>query len=103
MSELKRCPFCGGEARLADEPIGKGKYLYSVLCENDCVVQGTYFTTAETAIEAWNNRKPLERVIERLEEVDNRQYVALCTSDVFVDGQASGLERAIEIIKEELM
>lgn len=101
MNELKKCPFCGGEARLADEPIGKGKCLYSVLCENDCVVQGTYHTTAESAIKAWNRRKPIERVIERLEEtkgtIFDEEGKVLTQEDYFID-----IDDAIKIIKEGL-
>lgn len=65
---LKKCPFCGGEARMEAEAIGKEKYLYSVSCINDCVTQGIYHKTVDSAIKAWNTRKPVENVLERLEE-----------------------------------
>ena len=103
MSEIKLlpCPFCGGEARMQDEPIEKGEFLYSVLCENDCVTQGIYHNTAESAIKAWNTRKPMERIVERLEEAslvlevdyDFDEYDDEPVEVVF-------LNEAIEIVKE---
>lgn len=56
MSELKPCPFCGGEAHLSDMN-EYGEYL--VECVNDfCnVMPSTFpFRTEDAAIEAWNRR-----------------------------------------------
>ena len=58
MSELKPCPFCGGEADISDEGTGTEPFRYWVYCPNNaCFVEGTaaYATEAE-AIEAWNTR-----------------------------------------------
>ena len=56
MSELKPCPFCGGEATLTKE---QGRFFVS--CENDdcgVVVETRLWVsrTMEGAIEAWNRR-----------------------------------------------
>lgn len=56
MSELKRCPFCGGEATLRRE---HGRFFVS--CENDKCGVGVETTlwvsgTMESAVEAWNRR-----------------------------------------------
>ena len=48
MSELKPCPFCGGEAEL-DEYCGK----YVVFCKN---ASCSWRKTKAEAIEAWNTR-----------------------------------------------
>lgn len=61
MSDLKPCPFCGGEARLVSGPPG----CHYVMCE-EC-----YATSddrgAERSIAAWNRRTPadLAAAVER--------------------------------------
>lgn len=109
-SELKRCAFCGGEARIEAESIGKEKYLYSVSCINDCVTQGIYHKTVDSAIKAWNTRTPVENVIERLETegklADEERDRCARENPLHFDtakGYATGIYNAIEIIKEELM
>lgn len=52
MTELKLCPFCGGEAHTYKNN------LWHVACErahNGCVTMSAFITEAE-AVEAWNNR-----------------------------------------------
>lgn len=63
MSEIKLlpCPFCGGEAELVGD-----KYHW-VLCK-DCKGGSHAFENVEEAIEKWNQRKPMQEIIERLEE-----------------------------------
>ena len=66
----------------------------------------------DEAAVAWNTRKPVERVLERLEELRMKEYDAsdeeleLCdVEDWFDEGESSGRFKAygeaIEIIKEE--
>ena len=50
---LKRCPFCGSEAKCI-EFYG----LYHVICCN-CYIAGKDCSTRESAVSAWNNR-PIE-------------------------------------------
>ena len=53
MAELKPCPFCGGEAKMANTDIG-GWPVYCINCPCD---YGRYwFATKQKAIEAWNRR-----------------------------------------------
>ena len=49
MEELKKCPFCGGEAIL------EGTYMFDVICTK-CGVRTSWYKTKEEAIEAWNRR-----------------------------------------------
>lgn len=59
MSELKPCPFCGGEAFVEDEGVGTEPERYWVWHErrNGCFVEGTGCYEIESeAIEAWNTR-----------------------------------------------
>ena len=56
-SELKPCPFCGGEAKLM---LDKCSGVYFIGCSNDkCLGFGAIgwsYETAEEAIKAWNTR-----------------------------------------------
>ena len=92
MSELKRCPFCGGEF----EVVGKGHYFAHKT--NGCILQHLCFETDdEEAIEAWNTRKPIEKVLERLEE---RKKNSLKSCETMSNSVV--FSEAIEIIKEEV-
>ena len=63
MSELKRCPFCGGKAVLN---VLEYKYAkrYAVVCENNNCRLSTINTVyklqdEQSAIKAWNSRVPM--------------------------------------------
>ena len=69
MSEIKllSCPFCGGEAKICDEDFLKGRFVYCT----ECGIQTQLYVTGNTiekAVSDWNTRKPMERIVERLEE-----------------------------------
>lgn len=54
MTEIKPCPFCGGEAKL--QRFGR---FYYISCENEnceCLVESGYMNTEESAVESWNRR-----------------------------------------------
>lgn len=58
MSELKACPFCGGEAVVRKSPQHGGPY---VRCspDNNCLIMPltrNYYVTVGGAIAAWNER-----------------------------------------------
>ena len=61
---LKRCPFCGGEAKCI-EFYG----LYHVICCN-CYVAGKDCSTRESAVSAWNTRPIENELTERIEELE---------------------------------
>ena len=66
MSELKLlpCPFCGGEA----EMLNYSPTEWLVHCiECDGMVE-KWRETEEEAIEQWNNRTPMDNIVEKLEE-----------------------------------
>jgi Lar family restriction alleviation protein len=50
VTELKPCPFCGGEAYAPDRT--------TWLRCRECGCETNYFETLEEAIEAWNRRFP---------------------------------------------
>lgn len=55
MSELKKCPFCGGEAKIRGEKYWQPNVRRNVICTN-CFANSGWFKTDEEAIEAWNRR-----------------------------------------------
>ena len=102
MKKINHCPFCGNN----DRRVGirrMGNKGYKVIC-GKCGSSGPYVAIKDwhdnkmiaqgQAIDAWNNRKPVEDVLERLKEkihyVYNQEW-------------NRAMETAIEIIKEELM
>lgn len=104
MEELKRCPFCGGEAEFVgmfDEWDGR---LYSVSCVRckNCHVEvnvseldnADRCKRKRMVINKWNTRKPVEDVLERLEGKIN----SLCNPN-----WNAAMEEAIESIKGELL
>ena len=102
MNELKKCPFCGGKAMFS----GGNSWI---VCE-DCLAESGFFDYKHDAIKAWNNRKPLECVIERLETegtlADEERDRCARENPLHFDtakGYATGIYNAIEIIKEEMM
>jgi hypothetical protein len=103
MSELKRCPFCGGEAELACRDFGS----WFVRCKK-CFCKTPIFLTERFATISWNTRKPMERIVERLEEQAkqyNRRANELVEKSteagIHNKGKACSYEHAIEIVKEE--
>ena len=59
--KIRKCPFCGGVARLFHERIGI--VIHSYVACTDCDVKGkqvqisTEYSSDERAIEAWNMRR----------------------------------------------
>ena len=94
MSELKCCPFCGGEAYT--DKIGKP--LFTIRCTNiNCYCEISK-NSLEDAINAWNTRKPLANIVEKLEEESYE------TTDTVCGGRfkAIRLSSAINIVKQEI-
>lgn len=81
MSEikLKSCPFCEGEAEIfEDEP----KQFYVACTNPECKCEAClpFATTKEEAIKAWNTRKPIEKAVKELEEL--QQYYIYSIDDL---------------------
>ena len=115
MEQLKKCPFCGGEVYLTQEDFyGRSDNDWMVSCDNCSLLFGftSQFLTKEEAIKAWNTRKPMERIVERLEachdtaceakEQINDFYMErrICKEE-YCKGRIHAYQRAIEIVKEE--
>ena len=54
MSELKPCPFCGGEAETHE--VGFPYHYWDVWCDGECFDHFCEKPTEAEAIEAWNTR-----------------------------------------------
>lgn len=98
MSELKRCPFCGGEARTASV-FGRA----GVICtECDANIRMFLDASMEDAIEAWNTRKPMDRIVERLEEIEESLYIARDSIGVDIYKNKESHEHARKLLLQEL-
>ena len=82
--KLLPCPFCGGKAYFSD--------TNWINCDT-CNTHTSYFDNAEDAIKAWNKRKPMERIVERLDRMKSKP-IELCYDVLLIDS-------IIEIVKEE--
>lgn len=104
---LKRCPFCGGEAKCI-EFYG----LYHVICCN-CHIAGKDCPRRESAVSAWNNR-PIEDAqaeeIKRLREalafyahgkhlLDADERDPACEAYDLVSGQVENGKYAQEVLE----
>lgn len=93
--KLKPCPFCGGEAEIKRYTFCRTDSFY-VGCSRCNVTQtaNVYFSEKES-IEAWNTRKPMERIVEQLEEaIEYSRKLGASEMEY-----RAGLYDAIEIVK----
>lgn len=101
MSELKCCPFCGGEARLYgnSKPIGARLKHYQVaVCTNDdCGCRTSPCETVEDAIYKWNTRTPMANIVEKLEVLKEKGYAELTMLEV-----DELIDKTINIVKQEI-
>ena len=103
--KLKPCPFCGAEAyTYTCTSLNHGKKVKNWLIHcKECHLNYPNFSivdcclTEEEAIKHWNTRKPIERVLGRLEE---RKKNSLKSCETMSDSII--YRDAIEIIKEEV-
>ena len=105
-NKLLPCPFCGGEAKLIKHFIVALDTEYrQVFCTSCCAKRPVEkFFTEEEAIKHWNTRKPMERIVERLEErhkfYENRfEEMSGTDRDVEDWGSIKSYADAIEIVK----
>lgn len=95
MSEIKllQCPFCGGEAYLAHRI-----NLSQINCTKCLAMTNVYKGTA--AIKAWNTRKPMDKIVERLKSEEKRWHESgkRCCDEKEL-GVAGGFRYATEIVK----
>lgn len=107
MEKLKPCPFCGGEATVADDS-GRHGEMFSVWhqCPNDggrfnrygsvdaLIIDTGWYDTREQAIEAWNRRAG---------ECDSEALLSVCAEidDADVDGCIDWADRIRKAIGDD--
>lgn len=101
MSEIKRCPFCGIPLKLVgSKRRGNQHYLHEY--NNNCILNGFGFTATDENIQHWNTRKPMQNIVERLEEqVEESATDYYDWEDISYLREKKAYQKAIEIVKEE--
>jgi len=100
-TELKPCPFCGEENNIYLE-----KYKHTagerwrILCAN-CMAQidRGYDQTQWGVIEAWNTRKPMDRILKQLKELCKRTYYKSVNGNRDEGIRNNAYHNAIDIVK----
>lgn len=85
---LKRCPFCGEEAKLIEDT----NHISYVKCSNGCC-STPYLQDPKTARRVWNRRDPVDDVMTALNELQKEYRHE--TNSGFID-------ICIDIVKEVL-
>lgn len=55
MTELRKCPFCGGEARIGKRILDWATWDYKIECSK-CHCETDVYNTKQEVIEVWNKR-----------------------------------------------
>ena len=98
---LKSCPFCGGKAELHKGFLDFENFVACSKCRCSTELQNT----ERKAIEAWNNRNPVDAVLKHLESIRNIELIQIggrCNGKTLKTGYLKGIANAIRIIKEGL-
>lgn len=56
MINLKKCPFCGGDAEIFSTGDYLKKTFYRIHCKKFCCLQVNFYSSKIAAVEAWNRR-----------------------------------------------
>jgi Lar family restriction alleviation protein len=103
MAELLPCPFCGNENIQWWETDSETN-RFQIVCMR-CFNGTDECRTEKIAIEKWNTRKPMERIVEQLEEEIDPYYFlepSWETREVRTNkhkGFCDGICKAIKIVK----
>lgn len=112
---LKKCPFCGGEARLEQVPSATwDKFVVTCKSPKCCAFYIGYcdeglYDTRTKAIESWNTRVPMQKIVERLEKDSKHWWKMKQEALKFNEGDLVNRydafeiasNNAIDIVKEE--
>ena len=112
MSELKCCPFCGGEVYFATEDYND-EITHLICCDNcDLKFYGSNsYGIKDHITKQWNRRTPMANIVEKLEEEKERTVCEGVDCDICPytkecwGGEMSYkviLDKAINIVKQEI-
>jgi len=82
MSELKNCPFCGGEAKVLSVGSKDHTDWFKSECKG-CEVSTNWYPAKSMLIKQWNTRKPEQVLLEALKGI-LRQAVFSGLNYIFV-------------------
>lgn len=101
-NSLLNCPFCGGEVKI-DKTITNTVSVECTVCHaSSRIILCTEGDIEQKAIEAWNTRKPMEIIVERLEEQREESATDYYDwEDISYLRERDAYQKAIEIVKEE--
>lgn len=97
---LLNCPFCGGEAELIKRK-SNFPYIHGVWCIG-CKCRTSFEKSEEIAIEKWNNRKPVDDVLERLKKEENDLFSARKALSLKMYSDFEILEKSKMLLEKEL-
>ena len=97
MEKLLNCPCCGGEAILLEPRHHMDCFINkpTVICKK-CGLS-IEDTSHLLVIKKWNTRKPLEKILDRLNQKSKEPGYQHPDEDYFV-----GMEEALSIVQEEI-
>lgn len=95
---LKNCPFCGGEAELCSTGNPYDVNYHWIYCK-ECGCKQPTSIHIEAVINTWNTRVPMERIVERLEELQEEYMYP--DDDDYIVGQYDGVREALTVVLEE--
>lgn len=108
IEEYKKCPCCDSEnIEVGSVVVSFGEDIF-IKC-NSCGIKLQICKEYgyRELLKRWNTRKPMDRIVERLEEeqekLDTDMFARECDNwhGQLCNGISEGLEKAIEIVKEE--
>jgi Zn ribbon nucleic-acid-binding protein len=86
-TKLKLCPFCSGKAKI--------HYDYSnfalVQCSK-CGIGTLHKPNEVDVVKDWNTRKPMDKVVEQLEELSHCDWIEVRKEEVFEIVKAGGID-----------
>ena len=99
--KLLPCPFCGGEAQF-----GTSRHTW-IEC-TECSFETEYTEDEEKLVRMWNTRKPMERIVEQLEEekqsnVSSYEFYREAENEKMQStyaGKVSAFKDAIDIVRK---
>ena len=96
MSEIKLlpCPFCGGEVELSIVNTEEHNRLYWIYCKG-CGTRQQFSIHLDYVIKKWNTRKPMQEIVERLEE--SYQFFEAKKKEAYEDGEWEYFDRYMNI------